>query len=472
MVVTGSPERLADMGGERILVLDDEADMVDNCRRILSRDGYQCQTTTDPKEALRLVESDRPDLLLTDLKMPSMDGIELLGRVREIDPKMPVIMLTAFATVESAVAAVKAGAFDYLPKPFSIDQLRLAVERALAQRRLALENLRLREQLQETYGFENIVGRSPSMAQIFELVRKAARSEASILIIGESGTGKELIARAIHANSPHAAEAFVPVDCASLPENLLESELFGHEKGAFTGATTTKPGLIELAHRGTLFLDEIGELPAGLQVKLLRALQERQIRRVGGTKQIDVDIRLVSATNRELRDPNGKGTFREDLYYRINVIAIKLPPLRARKGDVTLLAHTFFKKYGQNREPILRGIEPDAMDALEAYSWPGNVRELQNVIERACALAEGPAVTLHDLPDHVRLSAPAASAAPPALDTSASLKEAKEKWLGQLESTYVTDILKRHGGNVSQAARAAGIDRKTFHRLLSKHRLR
>ena len=380
-------------------------------------------------------------------------------------------MLTAFATVESAVAAVKAGAFDYLPKPFTIDQLRVAVERALGQRQLALENLRLREQLQETYAFENIVGRSSAMAQVFELVRKAARSEASILIIGESGTGKELIARAIHANSPRAAEAFVAVDCASLPENLLESELFGHEKGSFTGALAAKPGLMEVAHRGTLFLDEIGELPAGLQVKLFRALQERQIRRVGGTKQIAVNIRLVSATNRELRDPAGKGTFREELYYRINVIAVTLPPLRSRKGDVALLAHTFLKKYGLNHA-TLRGFDPEVIAALEAYSWPGNVRELQNIIERACALAEGETVTLHDLPEHVRQSQPLASQSLPRLDTSFSLKEAREKWLGQLETAYVQDVLQRNGGNVSQAARAAGIDRKTFHRLLSKHHLR
>ena len=459
------------MSGERILVLDDEADMVENCRRILSRDGYECLTTTDAEEALRLIESERPDLVLTDLKMPTIDGLEMLARVRELSPQTPVIMLTAFATVESAVAAVKAGAFDYLPKPFTLDQLRVAVERALGQRRLALENLRLREQLQETYAFENIVGRSAAMAQVFELVRKAARSEASILIIGESGTGKELIARAIHANSPRAAEAFVAVDCASLPENLLESELFGHEKGSFTGALAAKQGLMEVAHHGTLFLDEIGELPAGLQVKLLRALQERQIRRVGGTKQIDVDIRLVSATNRDLRDLASKGTFREELYYRINVIAVALPPLRSRKGDVALLAHTFLKKYGLNHA-ILRGFDPEALAALEAYSWPGNVRELQNIIERACALAEGETVTLQDLPEHIRQSQSAVGQALPRLDTSFSLKEAREKWLGQLETAYVKDLLQRHDGNVSQAARAAGIDRKTFHRLLSKHHLR
>ena len=296
-----------------------------------------------------MLESERPDLLLTDLKMPGVDGMELLRRAHELDPALPVIMITAFATVESAVAAVKEGAFDYLPKNFSVDQLRVAVDRALRHRDLQRENRNLKEQLAETYGLENIVGRSPAMSRVFELVRKAARSEANILVLGESGTGKELIARAIHANSPRVAQPFVPVDCASLPEQLLESELFGHEKGAFTGAVRTKPGLVEVAHRGTLFLDEIGELPVALQVKLLRALQERQIRRVGGTGLVDVDVRLVSATNRDLREATAKGQFREELYYRINVIAIQLPPLRDRAGDVRLLVQAFLKRYGQGR---------------------------------------------------------------------------------------------------------------------------
>ena len=311
------------------------------------------------------------------------------------------------------------------------------------------------------------------MAQVFELVRKAARSEANILVVGESGTGKELVANAVHVGSPRAAEAFVPVDCASLPAPLLESELFGHEKGAFTGAVRTKPGLIEVAHRGTLFLDEIGELPVGLQVKLLRALQERQIRRVGGTRQIDVDVRLVSATNRDLRELVVKGQFREELYYRVNVIAIALPPLRERKGDVTLLAHTFLKKYAQGREVPLKGFEPEAMQILETYSWPGNVRELQNVIERACVLAEGEAISARDLPAHLSVPAAAGTAQIPSLTgKSLPLKEAKAKWMSQLEATYLAEVLRRHDGNVSQAAKAAGIDRKTFHRLINKYGIR
>ena len=461
----------------RVLVVDDEPDMVENCVRILEPAGYECLTATDARRALAMLESERPDLLITDLKMPGTDGMELLQRAHKLDPALPVIVITAFATVESAVAAVKQGAFDYLAKPFSVDQLRVAVDRAVRHRGLQRENRNLKEQLAQTYGFENIIGQSPAMSRIFELVRKAARSEANILVVGESGTGKELIARAIHANSPRVGEPFVPVDCASLPEQLLESELFGHERGAFTGAVRTKPGLMEAANRGTLFLDEIGELPVGLQVKLLRALQERQIRRVGGTGLVDVDVRLVSATNRDLREAEAKGQFREELYYRVNVIAIALPPLRDREGDVRLLAQAFLKRYGGGR---VRGIDDDAMTALERYRWPGNVRELQNVIERACALADTETIGPRDLPDQVLMpsAAPRDTAAVsgvvamPESGTELALKEAKERWMAVLEASYLRELLARHDGNISAAAKAAGIDRKTFHRLINKHQLR
>jgi two-component system, NtrC family, response regulator HydG len=461
-----------------VLIVDDEPDMVDNCARILRRAGHHCSTTTDPHRALTLLESARPDLLLTDLKMPEIDGLALLRRAHELDPTLPVIVITAFATIESAVAAVKGGAFDYLPKTFSVDQLTIVVDRALRQRRLAQENRNLREQLQTTFGLDNVIGRSPAMAQVFELVKKAARSEANILVLGESGTGKELIARAVHANSPRAAQAFVPVDCASLPENLLESELFGHEKGAFTGAVRTKPGLMEVAAGGTLFLDEIGDLPVSLQVKLLRALQERQIRRVGGTALVDVDVRVVSATNHNLREAAVKGQFREELYYRVNVIEIRLPPLRERAGDVRLLAHAFLKRYGQGR---VHAYDDAALTALEAYGWPGNVRELQNVVERACALAEDDTISRRDLPDHVLVGdgrAAAAGAPPAAVEshlagtTDLGLKEAKDRWMAVLEASYLKELLDRNAGNISAAAKAAGIDRKTFHRLINKHQIR
>ena len=466
------------MSASRVLIVDDEPDMLENCSRLLSRQGYACLTAENGRAALAILERERPDLLLTDLKMPEMDGMALMHHAHEVDPDLPVIMITGFASIESAVVAVREGAFDYLPKSFSVDQLRVAVERALRHRGLQVENRNLRQQLKQTLGLENVVGRSPAMTQVFELVKKAARSEANILVLGESGTGKELIARAIHANSPRASGPFVPVDCASLPEQLLESELFGHEKGAFTGAVRTKTGLVEAAHRGTLFLDEIGDLPASLQVKLLRALQERQIRRVGGTGLVDVDVRVVSATNRNLAETIAKGQFREELYYRINVIAIRLPPLRDRAGDVRLLAHTFLKRYGQER---VTGLDEAAAEALERYPWPGNVRELQNVIERACALADGPKVTVKDLPEHVlhagpRPAAPEAGGAGPAPELGSgadlTLKAAKEQWLQVLEVSYLRDLLARHDGNVSSAAKAAGIDRKTFHRLINKYDLR
>jgi len=460
----------------RILVVDDEPDMVDNCARILERAGFVPLTTTDPRRGLMMLETERPDLLLTDLKMPEVDGMALLHRARELDPALPVIVITAFATIESAIAAIREGAFDYLPKPFSVDQLRVAVNRALQHRGLQRENRSLKEQLAQIYGLENIVGRSTAMTRVFELVRKAARSEANILILGESGTGKELIARAIHVNSPRAAKPFMPVDCASMPEHLLESELFGHEKGAFTGAVRSKPGLLEVAQGGTLFLDEIAELPVALQGKLLRALQERQIRRVGGTSFVDVDVRLVSATNRDLREATARGQFREELYYRVNVIAIQLPPLRERAGDVQLLVQAFLKRYGADRSLT---IEAEAMAVLERYRWPGNVRELQNVIERTCALAEGERITSRDFPDHVLASDASArtldtlTAVPmPEARADLPLKDAKDQWLAVLEASYLRQILARHDGNVSAAAKAAGIDRKTFHRLINKHNLK
>jgi two-component system response regulator AtoC len=307
------------------------------------------------------------------------------------------------------------------------------------------------------------------MEAVLELVRRAARADANILIQGESGTGKELIGRAIHAQSARAAQVFVPVDCAALPDTLLESELFGHERGAFTGADRAKPGMIEVADRGTLLLDEIGELPVTLQSKLLRALQERQIRRVGGTRFLDVDVRLVAATNRDLAELVRKGEFRDDLFYRVNVITIVLPPLRERTGDVALLAHHFLRRYGRNRQQPLEGIDPDALALLEAHAWPGNVRELQNVIERVAALADGPTVRARDLPDRLRGSARPA----PAVNVKGlPFAKAREAWLQRFAEVYLRDLLRRHRGNVSQAAQSAGVDRKTLYRLLTKHGIR
>lgn len=467
----GHRNKVAD---ERILILDDEADMVENCRRILSGCGYQCIGTTDPGKALATLQSDPPDLVLTDLRMPRMDGMELLKKIRYADADTPVIMLTAFATIESAVQAVKQGAFDYVAKPFSMDQLKLTVARALERSALHRENRRMRERLQDMFGLDKIVGKSEALQKVLSLVRRAARSDADIVVMGESGTGKELIANAVHTNSKRASGPFVALDCACLPENLLESELFGYEKGAFTGAVKSRSGLMETAHKGTLFLDEIGELPLGLQVKLLRTLQERQVRRVGGTKPAAIDVRMVSATNRDLAQLVKEGQFREDLFYRLNVITINLPPLRERFGDVALLAHAFLRKLAQqDSEMPVRGINPEALSALDAYSWPGNVRELRNVIERACALTDGEMISLADLPDNIRQPAsPITPAAEPSNPLgSASLKDAKGRWLSNFEPSYVEGLLKEHSGNVSQAARAAGVDRKTLYRLMKKYNL-
>ena len=454
----------------RVLIVDDEPDVVANWSRILERDGYPCVTATAGERALALLETEHPDIVLTDLRMPGIDGMAVLARALELDPDAVVVVITGHGTVQSAVEAMRAGAFDYLLKPLpSNDALRLVVERGVRKRRLVEENRRLREPLAPRIGFDKLVGKSPAMLAVFALVHKAARSEANILIQGESGTGKELIARAIHANSPRASEVFVPVDCASLPDALLESELFGHERGAFTGADRVKPGMIEVADRGTLFLDEIGELPLALQSKLLRALQERQIRRVGATKFLSVDVRLVSATSRDTAERVRRGEFREDLFYRVNVIAINLPQLRERSGDVALLAYHFLRRYGRNRERPLEEIDAEALAVLDAYAWPGNVRELQNVIERACVLADGPILGARDLPEHVRGRGRAAPAVP---GKDLPLREARETWLRAFAQEYLSDLLRRHGGNVSQAAKTAGVDRKTLHRLLAKHGIR
>lgn len=456
------------MPKQRILVIDDEEDMLENCSRILDRLGYEALLESDGGKGVVRFEQEHPVVTLTDLRMPGMDGLEVLRTIRRIDPEALVILFTAFATVETAVEAVKEGAFDYIPKPFSADQLQVVIERALTQRRLLDENRRLREQLTETYRFENIVGRSRPMVQVYDLIKKVAASEANILIVGESGTGKELIARCIHANSSRAARAFIPIDCASLPEHLLESELFGHEKGAFTGAIATRRGLFEEANGGTSFLDEVGDIPLPLQAKLLRVLQERQVRRVGGNRFTDVDVRVICATHQNLADMVQQGNFREDLYYRLNVISLPLPPLRDRPGDTPLLAYHFLRKYAAQSGKKVKAIAPETLELLEAYPWPGNVRELQNVIERAVVLAEGEMVTPAELPANLRLpqKVPAAMVA-----DHLGLKKAKRQWVEAFEREYLITLLKKHQGNISQAAKTAGVDRKTIHRLLKRYRI-
>ena len=453
----------------RVLVIDDELDMLESCARLLSHLGYLVVTEADSTKAPTMFERERPDLVLTDLRMPGLDGLGVLRAIRAIDPSATVILITAFATIETAVEAVKEGAFDYLPKPFSGDQLRVCIERALEQRRLREENRRLLEQLTETYRFDKIIGRSLPMLQVFETIKKVAKSEANILIVGETGTGKELIARSLHVNSRRTSKPFIPVDCASLPENLLESELFGHEKGAFTGAQATRPGLFEFASGGTIFLDEVGDIGMNLQAKLLRVLQEREVRRVGSNRTIEVDVRVISATNRDLAQAVAKGEFREDLYYRLNVISVPLPPLRDRKGDIPLIAHHYIGKYAASSGKEVKGIVPETMQLLEEYRWPGNVRELQNVIERAVVLTEHELLRPEDLPEHIQTRAGIVS---PISPTDLPLKRAKEEWAASFEREYLVQLLKRHDGNISQAAKSAGVDRKTIHRLLKKYGIR
>lgn len=452
----------------RILVIDDEPDMLVTCSRILHHLGYECATVSDGAAARQAMAAIQPDVILTDLVMPGQDGYAILKEAQEVVPGALVIIITGYATVESAVKAIKEGAFDYLPKPFSAEQLDITVKRALQQLDLKEENQILRSQLEERFNFDNIIGANGGLQKVVDTIRKVATSDASILILGESGTGKELVARSIHANSQRRHGPFVAVDCASLPENLLESELFGHEKGAFTGAHSSKEGLMELADGGTLFLDEIGEMSLPLQAKLLRALEQQSFRRVGGTKEISVNVRLLSATNRNLEDAIARHEFREDLYYRINVIALRLPPLRERVQDIPLLARYFLDKFATRMGKAVKTISPRTMEFLQRYPWPGNVRELRNVMERAIALCESRVIMPGDLPDKLVKKQSSLASVP---DTNLPFHRAKEQWIEAFEVKYLQELLQRHQGNITAAAQEADVDRKTIHRLLKKHRL-
>jgi len=453
---------------EKILIIDDEAEMLDNCGRILKRSGYDCSLLQESENLTRILKEDLPDLILTDLRMPKKDGMHVLKEAKTIDPDIIVLLFTAYGTIKSALEACKLGAFDYIQKPFSAEQLRIAVNRGIKQKRLSDENKYLRSQLKKAYGFSKIIGKSSSLQEVLMLVRKVSNTDANILIRGDSGTGKELIARSIHTNSERRNRPFVPVDCASLPENLLESELFGHEKGAFTGAHVTRPGIFEYANGGTLFLDEIGELNITLQSKLLRVLQERQVRRVGGKRLLNVDVRFIAATNQNLENAIQENRFREDLFYRVNVITIPLPSLEKRKDDIPLLANHFLKHFSKGSMNKVNGISKKAMEFMERYHWPGNVRELQNVMERAVSLTDSKMIVPEDLPEQLRLIKD-----PDAFVYSigSTYKEVKKDWMDLFEKRYLSALLNRHNGNISKAALEAQINRKTIHRLLKRHRL-
>jgi len=385
---------------ETVLIVDDEKNYPPILSAILEEEGYETLTANNGITALEIVRNSDIDLVLTDMKMPLMDGIELLERIKLTDPDLPVIMMTAHGTVEKAVEAMQKGAYNYILKPFDNERLVIYVKKAAAMYSVIKENRRLRDVVESQYNFGNIIGKSKSMKNVFETIRKVAPSSATVLIEGESGTGKELVAKSILFNSPRRNKPFIPVNCSALSENLLESELFGHDKGAFTGAIALKKGRFELADCGTLFLDEISELSQNLQVKLLRVLQEKTFERVGGVKPISVDIRIIAATNRHLKEEVKQGRFREDLYYRLNVLNIVIPPLRQRLEDIRLLVDHFIKKYAAERKagPVIAGVDTDVERLLYDYTWPGNVRELENFIERAMILCPGDRICVSDLP--------------------------------------------------------------------------
>ncbi|MFC1763580.1 sigma-54-dependent transcriptional regulator [Planctomycetota bacterium] len=444
-----------------ILVIDDEESMRDSCRQALARNGNRVAVAQDGSKGLSMLEAESFDLVILDLKMPGLSGMEVLKRIRQYDPDAIVIVITGYATVESAVEAMKRGAYDFIPKPFTPDSLRAIVKRALDRRELALENVLLRGELRARFGPEVIVGQSKSMRRIEALVLKVGPTDTTVLISGESGTGKELLARAIHRYSSRKDKTFVAVDCSSLVENLFESELFGHVKGSFTGATATKYGRFELANGGTLFFDEIGNIGTNIQTKLLRVLQEREITKVGSAQIIKVDVRIVAATNIDLGKAVEMGMFREDLFYRLNVVPIMLPPLRERRDDIPLLADYFLKKYNTKRKKNIRSISDRAMNALIQYDWPGNVRELENAIERAVVLAWNDVVEPSDLLYYglsvETPSRPDTDAAPP------------PQRLVDLEKDHIAKALKMFNGHKGKTAKWLGIDRKTLRSKLKRY---
>lgn len=450
---------------DRLLVVDDQASMREFLEIMLSQNGYEVRTAGSGEEAVKMYRDEQPDLVLTDVKMPGMSGLELIREIHALDPAAPVIAITAFACADDAVLAVKEGAYDYISKPFQVEDLRLVIRNALDMTRLRRENVALRRSIEGNYGFGEIIGISPQMVEIFDLISTIAPSKASVLILGESGTGKELIAKAIHYNSPRHNRPFVTINCSAIPEGLLESEIFGHMRGSFTGAVSNKPGLVETAHNGTLFLDEVGEIPLSIQVKLLRFLQESEFRRVGDTDDKKIDVRIIAATNKKLEAEMELGNFREDLYYRLNVIRIRVPPLREREEDIPVLIDHFVKKYARIQNKDIKKVSSLAMQVLSTYNYPGNIRELENIIERCVTLEQSDQLTAQNLPpklvDSCGPSRPVQELdiPPDGIDLSRILENT--------ERQLINRALEITGGNRSRAARLLGISfRSLRYRLL------
>ncbi len=455
----------------RVLIVDDEPTLRRSLARLLLSRGMQVLTADDGATAIDLLVDERVDVALVDLMMPKVGGLELLDHVKQHHVDVEVIMMTAFGDVETAVTAVRSGAYHFLTKPFrSNDEVALTVAKAAEHRRLLTRAALLEKRLEQMEKFGELIGNSPRMQEVYRLATGVAPTASTVLILGESGTGKELTARAIHQHSPRADAPFVAVNCSAIPVELVESELFGHVRGAFTGATTTREGLFETAHRGTLFLDEVGDLPPLAQVKLLRALQEGEIKRVGANETRSVDVRVIAATNVDLRERIASGRFREDLFYRLHVVAIELPPLRDRREDVPLLAHHFLTKYAARAARDVRHIAPEALRAMQQQAWPGNVRELENAIEYATVFCRDDTIRVADLP-FARSSGGSASAASghsgsmlPAGLLDLPYREAKQQAVAAFESAYLSELLRRSDGNISEAARQAGLDRSNFRR--------
>jgi DNA-binding NtrC family response regulator len=439
-----------------LLIADDDPVALALLAEVLAGEGYAVRAASGGAACLELAAREPVELAIVDLRMPDMDGLEVIRRLAVIRPGIPIIILTAFAGIDTAIEAIRSGATDYLSKPFRMEQITIAVRRILESKRLARENVQYRQERADRFGVRNLIGQSPAMVEVYKLVARVAGLDTTVLIQGETGTGKELVARAIHHASPRADGPFVVVDCSALAETLFESELFGHERGAFTGALAARRGLFETAAGGTCLLDEIGELSPALQAKLLRALQEQSIRRVGGNEQIAVNVRMIAATNRDLRKRVDEGAFREDLYYRLNVVSIAVPPLRERGGDLHLLAQHFVDQYARAAKKAIRGLARETLDLLSAHHWPGNVRELENTIARAVALSSSELL----MPDGVSV--------PPRADPGPLALPAPQMRLDEVRRWYVGKVLEEMGGNKVHAAERLGIDRGTLHRMLRR----